>query len=374
MVKSKINVVHLVLSLETGGMERFVYEHCIGIDKKKFNVSVCCIDRLGGFYQNLVDNGFKVDLLQKNQKHFDYFFPFRLRKYLISNEIDVLHIHSGAFFLGSFAGFMAKTKGIIYTEHGRHLVEPKIIFLLDKISCLFTDRIVVVSPDLKKHLTEKIKLPEKKIITIINGVDTNCFSPREKSKNLLAQFGLKKSSKIIGTVGRLADIKDHATLIKAFKIVLDNIPESKLIIVGDGPCENYLKDLSVELGIYGSVIFTGNQKDIQQILNLFDVFVLPSLREGTSLSLLEAMASGVAPIVTNVGGNPNVVKNGYNGYLVKPGDFGGMALMITDFFKDFAKIDYIKNNARKSVQDKFSLDKNIELYIKIYLELFESKQ
>jgi glycosyltransferase involved in cell wall biosynthesis len=128
------------------------------------------------------------------------------------------------------------------------------------------------------------------------------------------------------------------------------------------------------LGIYGSVIFTGNQKDIQQILNLFDVFVLPSLREGTSLSLLEAMASGVAPIVTNVGGNPNVVKNGYNGYLVKPGDFGGMALMITDFFKDFAKIDYIKNNARKSVQDKFSLDKNIELYIKIYLELFESKQ
>ncbi len=228
MINGKINVLHLLLSLETGGMERFVFEHCLEIDKDKYNVSVCCIDRLGGFYQSLVENDIKVDLLQKNQTHFDYVFPLKLKKYIKKNNIHILHIHSGAFFHGSVAGFLARTPGIIYTEHGRNLVEPKIIFLLDKISSVLADRIVTVSPDLKKYLIEKIKLPEQKISTIINGINSDCFRPREKSKKLLDDLGINSDCKIVGAVGRLAHIKDHATLIKAYRKVLEKVPELQI--------------------------------------------------------------------------------------------------------------------------------------------------
>lgn len=372
MIEGKINVLHLLLSLETGGMERFVYEHCLEMDKDKFNVSVCCIDRLGGFYQSLIGNGIRVDLLQKNQGHFDWLFPFKLRNYLKKNNIHVLHIHSGAFFLGSVAGFLARTPGILYTEHGRHLIEPKIIFVLDKISSMLADRIVTVSPVLEKHLIERIKLPANKISTIINGVNTKCFAPREKSKVLLAELGVDDNFKIIGAVGRLAHIKDHATLIKSYKKVLEKIPEARLILVGEGPCETDLKELSKELGVYESVVFAGNRSDIPDILNLFDVFVLSSLREGTSLSLLEAMASGVPSVVTNVGGNPNIVLNDYNGYLVEAKDVEQMSLRIMDILNNAEKAKLFKDNARNSIETVYSLRINVEKYINLYTDLVKS--
>jgi glycosyltransferase involved in cell wall biosynthesis len=373
MIERKINLLHLILSLETGGMERFVYENCLEMDKGRFNVSVCCIDRFGGFYRDLVESGIKVDLIQKNQKHFDLFFPLKLKKYLKYNDIHVLHIHSGAFFHGSVAGYLAKTPVVVYTEHGRHMVEPKIIFILDKISCFFTDKIVTVSPDLEKHLVEKIKLPANKIITIVNGVNTRYFVPREKSKKLLTELGIEPESKIIGSVGRLAEIKDYFTLIKSCKIIKEEIPNFRLLLVGEGPCEKGLKDLAVELGISDLIVFAGNRSDIPQILNLFDVFVLPSLLEGTSLSLLEAMASGVPSVVTNVGGNPNIVKDGYNGYLVEPKDHLKMAKKIIHILSDFEVAKYLKNNSISSIQNSYSLKINIEKYVEIYLELLKMK-
>ena len=88
MVEKRLKILHLLLSLETGGMERFVYEHCLALNHDEFDVSVCCIDRLEGFSQRLREHGIKIDLLQKNQQNFDWFFPFRLSRYLKGNDID----------------------------------------------------------------------------------------------------------------------------------------------------------------------------------------------------------------------------------------------------------------------------------------------
>jgi glycosyltransferase involved in cell wall biosynthesis len=342
------------------------------IDKNKFNVSVCCIDRLGGFYESLIESGIRVDLIQKNQKHFDFSFFLKLSKYLKKNNIHIIHIHSGAFFHGSLAGAFAKTQGIIYTEHGRHYIEPKLIFLLDHISAFFADKIITVSPNLEKHLIEKIKLPPKKIKTVINGVNTNRFIPREKSMELLNEFGISANSKIVGSVGRLAQIKDYGTLIKAYKRVVVKIPESRLILVGEGPCENKLRDLANGLGISDSVVFLGNRSDIPHILNLFNVFVLPSLREGTSLSLLEAMASGVPTVVTNVGGNPNIVKDGYNGFLVESKDSEKMAEKIINLLEDIEKAEIFKIYSINFVKNCFSLRENVEKYQNMYFEILNS--
>lgn len=371
MNKRKINVMHLILSLETGGMERFVYEHCLEIDKNIFNISVCCIDRLGEFYEPLIENGIKIDLLQKNQNHFDWIFPLKLAKYIIKNNIDILHIHSGAFFIGSLAGIFLKRTVIVYTEHGRNLVEPRFMFILDKISSFFCDKIITVSSELEKYMIENIKIHSNKIETITNGVNNKIFNKKNKSIDLISEFELNLDVKIIGSVGRLAVIKNYETLIKAFCDVRKKIPNSILILVGEGPCENDLKVLSRELGVYDSIIFTGNRSDVNDILNLFDVFVLPSLREGTSLSLLEAMASGVPALVTNVGGNPIIIKNGFNGYVVEPKDQFDMADKIIDILINSDIANKFIENSLNLIVKNFSLQKNVEKYMNLYINLFE---
>jgi len=348
-------------------MERFVYEHCLALNHDDFDVSVCCIDRLGGFSQSLREHGIKVDLLQKNQQHFDCFFPFRLSRYLRENDIDIIHTHTGSFFHGSVAGFLARTRGIIFTEHGRDPVETIPKRVLDKISSYFADHIVTVSKNLERHLIEEIKLPAKKIHTIINGVNTETYCDRGKSKKLCDELGLQFTDKIVGTIGRLAEIKNHPFLIRSFEKVKRIWPESRLVLVGSGPCEKSLKSLAADLGLSDTVIFTGNRNDVCDLYQLFDVFVLSSFSEGTSFSLLEAMASGVPPIVTNVGGNPGIVKDTVNGYLVEVDDDQALADKISNIFHQGG--GDLANNARQFVIDRYSLKKNLQQYMDIYRSL-----
>jgi len=364
MVEKRLKVLHLLLSLETGGMERFVYEHCLALNHDEFDVSVCCIDRLEGFSQSLREHGIKVDLLQKNQQHFDWLFPFRLSRYLKENDIDIIHTHTGSFFHGSVAGFLARTRGIIFTEHGRDPVETMPVRILDKISSYFADQIITVSKDLENHLIKEIKLPPKKIRTIINGVNTETYCVHGKSEKLREEFGLQPTDKIVGTIGRLAEIKNHPFLVRSFEKVKKIWPESRLILVGSGPCENSLKSLAADLGLADSVILTGNRNDVDDLYRLFDVFVLSSFSEGTSFSLLEAMASGVPPIVTNVGGNPGIVKDSVNGYLVEVDDDQALAEKILHIFQQGG--GDLANNARQLVIDRYSLEQNLKQYTDIY--------
>lgn len=367
MADKRIKILHLLLSLETGGMERFVYEHCMALNRDEFDVSVCCIDRLGGFTQSLRDHGITVDLLQRNQQHFDWIFPFRLSRYLKDNDIDIIHTHTGSFFHGSIAGFLAHTRGVIFTEHGRDLLETLPKRVLDKVASYFVDKIITVSKDLEQHLVNVIKLPPQKIQTIINGVNTETYCEGEKPKELCEEFGLKPTDKIVGTVGRLAEIKNHSFLIRSFEKVIGIWPESRLVLVGSGPCEKTLKSLTADLGLSDSVIFTGNRTDVRDLYKLFDVFVLSSYSEGTSFSLLEAMASGIPPVVTNVGGNPGIVMDTVSGYLVEVDDDQALADKVIKIFQQGG--GELAKKARQFVIDQYSLKQNLQQYVNIYRSL-----
>lgn len=367
MDKKRLKILHLLLSLETGGMERFVYEHCLAMDRDEFDVSVCCIDRLEGFTQSLRQHGIKVDLLQKNQRHFDWIFPLRLSRYLKENDIDIIHTHTGSFFHGASAGFLARTSGIIFTEHGRNLIETLRKRLLDRVSSYFVDQIVTVSKDLEHHLINEIGLPAKKIQTIINGVNTETYRYRGKPKKLIEEFGLQSTDKIVGTVGRLAEIKNHPFLIRSFKTVKHIWPESRLILVGSGPQEESLKSLTADLGLSDAVIFAGNRDDVCDLYQLFDVFVLSSFSEGTSFSLLEAMASGIPPVVTNVGGNPGIVDDGITGFVVEVDDERALAEKVDHIFRQGR--NGIGNSARQFVIERYSLGNNLQQYVKLYRSL-----
>ena len=364
---SRIKVMHLILSLETGGMEKFVYDICLSTNKNKFNVCVCCILRYGQFAEKLIDNGFEIRLFNKRKNELNSLFILRLAMYLRGSEIDVLHIHSGAFFYGSTAGFFAGVNKIIYTEHGRHFPESKKVVFLDKISSLFCHKIVTVSNILENYLVHIVKLNRSKIITILNGVDSSTFKPRSKPEGLLREFDLDCNCKIIGFVGRLSEVKNICVLIKAYKIILENFKNSKLIIVGSGNQYSSLMELVRELNLCENVIFAGNRDDIYKFYNLFDIFSMTSLMEGTSLSLLEAMSSGLPSVVTNVGGNTKIITNGVNGCLVNGEDYMGIALSVLNLLNNDILYNTISCNSRNFVVDHHSLSATVRSYEKVYL-------
>jgi len=371
---NKINVLHIVLSLEMGGLEKVVVECVPAFDRNIFNVEVCCIDELGCLSENLKNTNINITLLRKNQDHYDIFFPIKLSRLLRTKNIHILHMHTGTFFIGTQAGILAKTPVKIYTDHGRHLIEPRIIFFMDRFSGAFSDKIVAVSKELENYLIEVVKLPAYKTTTIINGIDTDTFSYKPKSLQLMNKLNIPVNHNIIGTVGRLAEVKDQSTMINALIKVRNCLPDTILLLIGDGPMRTELQTLVNNNGLRDHVKFVGNRDDVPDLLNLLDIFLLTSLSEGTSISLLEAMSSGVVPIVTKVGGNTSLVDNDINGKIINPKQVDKLAEDIVELLVNDDLRSSFSKNAINKVHEKFSLNNMINNYTTLYLNLCKSKR
>ena len=366
----KINIMHTVLSLEMGGLEKVVVDMVSGIDKNRYEVEVCCFDTLGHFASSLDVHGVRVNLLTRNQDRYDTLFPFRLKKLLHERKTDILHMHSGTFFLGVQAALLAGIPKMVYTDHGRHLVEPKILLAMDRFCGFVVKKIIAVSHELEKYLVDVVRLPAAKTSTIINGINTDLFRPEPKYRPLLDELKIPPSHRVIGTVGRLAEVKDQVSMIKVFAKVLEQVPDITLLLVGDGPLLPVLQRTATDCNVAGNVVFAGKRTDTAKLLNLIDIFMLTSLSEGTSIALLEAMASGVTPVVTDVGGNPSIVQHEANGIVVRPRDIAGMADAVTCLLNHDELREKYGVNAMESVRRDYSLERMIDKYSALYDELY----
>lgn len=364
--KAKINIMHTVLSLEIGGLEKIVYEIVMGMDREVYNVEVCCFDELGAFAKKLIEQNISVTLLRRNQKRYDVFYPIKLRNLLRIKKTDIIHAHSGTFFHATQAGILARISAIIYTDHGRHLVEPKMLLYMDRFCGFFAKKIVAVSKELENYLINIVRLPAKKMTTIINGINTNEYRAKEKSFRLLKELGITQKNRVVGTVGRLVEVKDQMTMIRAIVELAKIIPDVVLVVVGDGTMMTKLKEYSVEQRIMQHIRFVGNREDVPEILNIMEVFLLTSLSEGTSVSLLEAMACGVPAIVTNIGGNPSIVNDGENGFLVEPKNVSDIAKKLLILLESDDVRNKMGIKASETVRQYYALDKMIEKYDDIY--------
>ncbi len=282
-------------------------------------------------------------------------------------------MHSGTFFVGTQAGIFAQTPVKIYTDHGRHLVDPKILLAMDRYSGVFANKIIAVSKELEKYLVEVVKLSSNKTITIINGINTNTFTYKEKSTTLLKELDIPVNFRIIGTVGRLAEVKDQSTMINSLFKVRNKMPDTMLLLIGDGPLRTELEQLVNNSKLNNNVRFVGNREDVPDLLNLLDVFLLTSLSEGTSIALLEAMSSGIAPIVTNVGGNPSLVDDNINGILISPQNVNELTEKLIDLLQNDERRKKYAENASQKVREKFSIAKMIKEYEMLYISLLSEK-
>jgi glycosyltransferase involved in cell wall biosynthesis len=171
---------------------------------------------------------------------------------------------------------------------------------------------------------------------------------------------------VVGHIGRIAKEKDQLTLIRAFLRVIKEIEKVKLVIVGDGPRKHHLMDTVSKLHLEDKVIFTGSRSDIPVLLSIFDLFVLSSITEGTSLTLLEAMTAKVPIIATDVGGNSNVISNGFNGFLVPSQDPKALAEKIVYLIRNKNIRLSVIDNGEKVIKDRFSIEKMLGKYKEVY--------
>jgi len=311
--------MHLTLRMEYGGLERLVDIFAKKMDRNEFEVSICSLDGGGSFLDDLRKCGIPDYVFNRRPGIIDLSLLARLISLIKGKHIDVLHSHSGCSFYGAIAGRFGGVKGIIHTDHGRLIPDRRGLRLEDKIASMIINKYIAVSDDLYDYLLRVVKIQKKKLATIINGVDTELFRPfpKEQIREIKREFGLVEDSKVIGTVCRLDPVKNLFFMIEALKDVLNSHPEAKILIVGEGQERGRIEDAKSKYGIADKVILLGERNDVERIIPIFDLFVLPSLSEGTSMTILEAMACGIPVVASEVGGNGRLVRENINGYLFK---------------------------------------------------------
>lgn len=304
-------ILHIVISLETGGLEKFVLD-LITCTHSGFNHKVLCLERTGELaglsgIADIMCLDFKPGIQWKAISD--------IRSIIRDNNIDLVHTHNEkAQFYGSLAGFLCRTP-VLHTKHGKNLTSVK-SRLRNNLLARFCTKIVAVSQDAALQCISEEKIPASKVSTILNGVNTDIFISNRDASSLKTSLGIESGIPVIGIVARLASIKDHATLFAACRIIKESGPDFRLLVVGDGPLKSELLVLADTLQLSKEIIFTGARFDIPDLMNVMDLFVLSSISEGISLTLIEAMACELPIVATSVGGNPEVVVEGETGYLV----------------------------------------------------------
>ncbi len=365
-----------------GGAEQVVISLARGLDKSCFRPFIACLNDEGRFAEELKKEGIEVFSLNK-VKGIDFSVVLKLVKIIRENDIQIIHTHLwGANFWGRFAANAAKVP-VIVTEHNVDVWKTPFHFLIDRWLLGRTDRFIAVSETVRSFYARKLGVSKDRMKVVYNGIKITDYgrqTTEDRRKILKEEFGIKEGERVIAVIGRLVLQKGHAFFLDALsRSDLDNRGRGrtsgyKVLIVGDGPLKNSLSSIVNSLSLDDKVIFTGFRKDVQEILGITDILVLPSSREGLPMVILEAMVAGVIVVATAVGGTPELVEDGVNGFLVEYGDVEGLKKKLEDIVNaDSSRLNEVRQAARKTVEEKFSLEKMVAEHEGIYKELTSSR-
>lgn len=370
MIHTKLKIMYLVLDMDIGGLQRVINLLINGLDKERFTPYLCCLDRGGVFYEEIKNESIKTYILNRKPGLFDRKLFVNLYKAIKSNKIDIIHSNNGCTLYAALAGKLAGVKGIIHTDHGRLVPDRLGAKLEDRFSSILLDKFIGVSDELTEYLNATVKVNKKKLITVINGVDTKRFkSANVTERNRLREkLLLSPHDKIIGAVCRLDPIKNLEFLIRSMKSITKTLPNCKLLIVGDGASKENLEALTKEIDIEKNVKFIGRCNEVEKILPMIDIYVSTSLSEGTSMTILEAMSCGIPIIASKVGGNIRLVDSA-NGILFPLNDEGAFVNGVIELFNQPDTLISMGKNSRKRIENNFSIEHVIRQYEQLYLSM-----
>ena len=369
-----IRVLHLTKSAGLYGAEKVILNLLEHLNPDKFDIY------LAAFVE---DRRPHRELLKESEKRGGKTIAIRCRKrldvqalkellsILKKNDIDILHCHemkSRAY--GLIAAKVIELP-IVATNHNwiRENRTVATYELLDAFSLRFFDRIIAVSEEVKQ-LMLKFKIPQRLISVVRNGINLKeSCEKRDDNTSLRHALGIAENVRVVGMVGRLSIEKGIKYFLEAAQKTLVKMPNICFLIVGDGPMEKELKQHTKMMGIEGRVVFTGFYKDIAALYSLLDVYVLTSLREGTPMALLEAMAARVPVVATGVGGVAQVVRHNENGILVKSHDPEEISESVLHLLRNPLESARLAANAKKALREEYSAERMAGQYENIYIDI-----
>lgn len=363
---SPIHVGHVLLSLRAGGLENGVVNVINGLNRNEFVSSVCCLQSSGEFGGRITDERCRV-LEFGLQPGNDPRLVWRLARAFRNLRLDIVHTRNAeAFFYGALAAKLAGVRAVVHSEHGRTFPEKWHRALLQRWLLRSTACAFAVSRQLAEQLVTEIGVRPGTFKVIYNGVDTAKFAAAANCGRRQHHDGI-----VIGSVGRLAAVKNYPLLLQALAQLPAAIPW-RLALIGDGPERGNLQETIGRLGIEGRVSFLGHRNDVAELLGGIDIFVLPSISEGMSNTLLEAMAAGVAVIASDVGGNREIVEPGRSGLLFAPGDARAAARAIEQVATDAQLRGRLAGAGAQRAMTTFGLRTMLTAYEDLYRSVWRT--
>ncbi len=313
-----VRILHAVDSLASGGTE-MVSAALIERTEGRFDHTVCALRGSGSAPDTMTRLTVPVTFLGKRQGH-DWGLALRIARLCRRLRPQVVHARNWGTIDAVIGARLAGVPVVIHSEHGRDLSDldglHRTRLRVRRLLAPFIDTHVVVSAHLQRWMLDGVRARPEKVRVVRNGVDATRFKPLLQRERVRERHGYGAADVVFGCVGRLVPIKDHRGLLEAFHAVSMRHPHSRLILVGDGPERPALEDETRRRGLAERVRFVGQCDDVTPWLGIMDVFVHPSLMEGMSNAVLEAMAVALPVVATAVGGTPEIVEHDVTGLLV----------------------------------------------------------
>lgn len=365
--QSQLRIVHVVDSLEVGGLERVTVDLAEAQLAAGHDVRVFSIASTEGLKRELQGMGIPV-IEGHKRRSLDRHTLGLLRRCVRDARADVVHAHN---FVPNYHAALA-TLGLntaqVCTLHdmGARLQNRRLKTLF-QLSLLRTRCVAMVGAQVhQRHVTARL-VPAHKAHTVLNGIPVSRFSAAANTRAAARQqLGLSEADTVIGCVGRLVPLKNHHRMVDVLADLLSQHPHLKLVIVGDGVQAEALRQQVAARGLQGHVVLAGQRSNVGALLGAFDVFALPSQTEGLSIALLEACATGLAVVATRVGGNPEIVVDGQTGLLIPPDDNGALREALLRMLSDTALRRRLGDAAAQWVRANASSEALAQAYDRVY--------
>ena len=381
MARSRPTIAHLLHTLTRAGAELLAAELARKL-KDRYRFVFICLDEIGPLGRILSDEGFDVVDLQR-RPGVDLSVSRRVRRLVRQHKVALLHAHQySPFFYAATSRSLLETlfgkPPILFTEHGRHFPDHRSLrrVVANKILLTRRDRVIAVGEFVKQALVENEGLSARRIEVIYNGIDPSKFGAavyngdRAKAtalrEQVRAELRLKAGTPLVLQVARLHPVKDHVTAVAAMAYVVQEVPEAVLVLVGDGVEKRRISAKAREFGLEHNIRMLGMRSDVPRFMVAADVFLLSSLSEGISVTLLEAMASGKPIVATDVGGNSEVVSHGKNGLLCRSSDPRDIGSSLTTLLRNPQLQSQMGRAGRERLLQTFTQEQMHAGYIRVY--------
>lgn len=368
--KMPVRIAYLIGHLRTGGTQKHLYELLRRLDRSRFAPRVYCLKRQGAMIEDLEGLGIQVDDLQIGASLSEPKSLLRLigfARQLRKSRVSLLHCYlPRANFFGAIAGRLARVPAVLISKRSLESQETLKQVFLCRIADAWADALLANSQEVWRHASEVGRCRPEKLRLVPNGIDIERY--RKPCSN-----GFHDERPIVGTVLRLEPVKGPDVFVEAAGRIAAKMPQARFIVIGEGTLRQDLERRAASLGLENRIQFLGERDDVAEILPSFSVFLLPSMVEGMSMALLEAMAAARPIVATRVGGNVDLIRDQETGLLVSPGDPDEMAAAVLRLLKDTGWAKRLGHAAQGTVVNHYSADGMVEKIERIYSDVLDGK-